>query len=53
MTENEGDKIIPTLEASVEGSRWSVATILITVCVTVMVICGFASWVFVEMIRSR
>lgn len=52
MTE-EKSKIIPTLEASVEGSRWSVAAILISICVTIMVVCGFGAWIFVEIIRSN
>ena len=37
----------------INGTPWSVAAILITACAAVMVICGFASWIIVEMIRSN
>lgn len=50
MNENE-DPIRQKLE--INGTPWSVASILIAACAAVMVVCGFASWIIVEMIRSN
>lgn len=48
---NEEDPMRQKLE--INGTPWSVASILIAVCATVTVICGLASWIVVEMIRSN
>lgn len=37
----------------INGTPWSVASILIAVCTAVTVICGLVSWIVVEMIRSN
>lgn len=49
----EKSEVVPTIEVSVEGNRWSVAASLISICVMIMVVCGFVSWILVEMIRSK